>query len=68
MKQKRLSTYAAAFSLTAASFFAASSVEAGITYVGNLETGNLSQFNTGELPKSDSGRVVSSPRRGARTR
>lgn len=32
-------------------------------YMGDLETGNLTQFDTGELPKSDSGTVVSSPRR-----
>lgn len=56
-------TLFATASLTAATSFGIPAAGAETIWEGGFETGDLSQYSTNELPKADSGTVISSPRR-----
>lgn len=53
----------AAVAITTAETFGTPSADAATAWVGGFETGNLSRYSTNEIPKSDSGVVMSSPTR-----
>jgi len=64
MRRKYLSGLGgAAVALIVAATLGTPAAQAGIIWTGDFETGNLSQYGTTQLPKKDSGAVVSSPRR-----